>query len=106
MLPAKSVSNLPPPKDVVCGNYYLPIATLPRRKGNSPMAIREPKLHSLKADKSFSTFKKGQEFKAFIISAGVGSGEDSAKVEMAELQLESGEKLKAPYAFFVFVEPE
>jgi hypothetical protein len=73
------------------------------------MAIREPKLHTLKADKSFSSFKKGQEFKAFIISAGIESGgdkEDNVKIEMAELTLEGGEKVKAPYAFFRFIEQE
>lgn len=69
------------------------------------MSVREPKLHTLKADKSFGNLKRGQEFKAYILRSYV-EGDKTDKIEMAELTLADGLKVAAPYAFFSFVEPE
>lgn len=72
------------------------------------MSVREPKLHELKADKTFGDLKKGQIFKARILKSYVegSTGDKDGRIEMAELTLESGQRIAAPYAFFKFVEPE
>ena len=65
------------------------------------MSIKEPKMHTLKATKTFGDIKKGKTFKAIILHAFVRD-----MIEGATLRMENGDELNVPYDWFVFVDTD
>lgn len=66
-------------------------------------AAKEPKEYDLKARKSFTlngqNYKKGEEFKAYIVGAFVKDG-----VELAELKIGENRPNAVPWEYVCFVE--